>query len=481
MIESNLPFRPKLGFFGDPIPFFWQGEYHVFYVGSPLNDPVARRWLSTQGVGHNFWGHIASRDLLNWTEYPSALEPGKSGEPDSDACGTGSVIEKDGVFHIFYLGRAFTKENNRYETICHATSTDLITWKKDGPNPVLPPQEDIYETADWRDPFVFWNKDDSSYWMLITARVKTGPINRRGCIALAKSKNLSDWTVHPPFWHPELYITLECPDLFYWNKHWYLIYSEFTSTTVTRYCRGKNLAEQFKPTHLGRFDGTSFYAAKTIADEKRRFLLGWIHTREGNSDEGSYQWGGDLGIPRELIENSKKEIDVTCPEEFYVDAQKVEKLEWSTFPTTWTINKNKVTAERIDGYSFSLLKNKRKNYFLHGSIKFLSVGEAGFIVRTDDQLSDGYEVRISSINNSVSIAKIFGKPRQVITQNYLRNPISKSFDCKMFVRDTVIEVFINDQISLSCRIYNKDLTKSGIFVEYCGVIAKIISLEDLYD
>ena len=42
-------------------------------------------------------------------------------------------------------------------------------------------------SIDWRDPFPFWNEEAGEYWMLLAAREKAGPDNRRGCIALMTS------------------------------------------------------------------------------------------------------------------------------------------------------------------------------------------------------------------------------------------------------------------------------------------------------
>ena len=54
--------------------------------------------------------------------------------------------------------------------------------------------------------------------MLLAAREKEGPDNRRGCIALMTSPDLETWEVKPPFWSPRLYYTHECPDLFHWDE-----------------------------------------------------------------------------------------------------------------------------------------------------------------------------------------------------------------------------------------------------------------------
>jgi len=167
-------FKPKNGLVGDTIPYYYNSEYHLFYLiaQQDQNDFIKR--VSTS------WGHFVSTDILNWKELPIALEPsGKDGSPDKSACWTGSVIEKDGIFNLFYTGGYFDNVGFR-QTICHAHSKDLIHWKKNPINPILTADERWYELNDWRDPFVFWDEKENVFiclqqpeknWMEATYRM----------------------------------------------------------------------------------------------------------------------------------------------------------------------------------------------------------------------------------------------------------------------------------------------------------------------
>src|SRR5690606_6719205 len=137
---------------------------------------------------------------------------------------TGSIIERGGLFHLFFTGYS---GEQRPQVICHATSLNLREWKKDPANPILQADTRWYDPVDWRDPFVFWNAQVKEYWMLLAARTISGPENRRGCTALAVSLDLHHWEIRPPFWSPGLFYTHECPDLFYWHGKWVLVFSEF--------------------------------------------------------------------------------------------------------------------------------------------------------------------------------------------------------------------------------------------------------------
>ena len=113
-------YKPSDGFVGDVIPFYWDGVYHAFYLKAPL--PPLR-----DGAHHTPYAHVASRDLVHWEELPLAIEPGPPGSPDSVSCFTGSVIERDGAFYMFYTG--FPGED-KPQTVCLAKSSDLINWEQ---------------------------------------------------------------------------------------------------------------------------------------------------------------------------------------------------------------------------------------------------------------------------------------------------------------------------------------------------------------
>ena len=277
-------YKPTDGFLGDVIPFYWDGVYHAFYLKAPL--PPLR-----VGAHHTPYAHLTSRDLVQWEALPNAIEPGPPGSPDSVSCFTGACIERDGTFYLFYTG--FRGEGVP-QTVCLAKSVDLVHWEKDPRNPIIEADSRWYEPVDWRDPFPFWNEEAGEYWMLLAAREKEGPDNRRGCIALMTSPDLETWEVKPPFWAPRLYYTHECPDLFRWDDFWVLVYSTFSERNVTHYRLSKSLAGPWLAPENDTFDGRAFYAAKTAGHGDRRYVFGWNPTREDERDEGAI--GSGRGI-----------------------------------------------------------------------------------------------------------------------------------------------------------------------------------------
>jgi beta-fructofuranosidase len=169
-MPAEVFYKPSDGWVADVIAFYWDGAYHLFYLKDYREDPAE--------FGLVPWFHLVTRDFVTFEDHGEALPRGGDDAQDRSVF-TGSVIERDGLFHIFYTGHN-PRNKSGTEWVMHATSPDLIHWTKDSTNPILFADQAIYEMHDWRDPFIFWNPEAGEYWMLLAARHKDGPSNRRG-------------------------------------------------------------------------------------------------------------------------------------------------------------------------------------------------------------------------------------------------------------------------------------------------------------
>ncbi len=201
------------------------GNYHLFFLQAPrsLGDPELRHDNATIG-------HATSPDLINWVDVGTVLEPGFPGEWDDIATWTGSVIENDGRWWLFYTGRS-SLEKGRVQRIGAAVSNDLNLWVKHPSNPLLSAHPYWYEHGDkrsrsivaWRDPWVY--PVDDGFEMLMTARANEGSAAERGVIGKAFSSDLSLWTALPPLTEPGGFGHLEVPQLLGWESGHLLLFS----------------------------------------------------------------------------------------------------------------------------------------------------------------------------------------------------------------------------------------------------------------
>lgn len=227
-------YKPKNGWVGDVIPFYDNGEYKLYY-------------LHDQRIGgdygnHTTWNLLTTKNGLDFENYGVALPNGSESDPDRNAY-TGSVIkDPNGMYHLFYTGHNpnadFCIDGKPLQVILKATGTDGIHWTKDV-HFKLYGDGTFYELFDWRDPFVFFNEEQQEYWMLVTSRQMNSSEKRGGCIALLSSDDLVHWTHREPFYSPDKYITMECPDYFKMGDWHYLVYSTFSEKFVTHYKKAK--------------------------------------------------------------------------------------------------------------------------------------------------------------------------------------------------------------------------------------------------
>lgn len=284
----SLYYTPEHAKVGDVIPFFDRrsGRFENFYLKN--------------------WNPDAPREQVvhGWHRMSGAWPDRITETPVHILGGTGSVVEVDGTYHLFYC--TFDDDPQR-QWVRHATSGDLTHWHEVGE--AFGPDPSIYEPTDWRDPFVFWNEDERCWWMLVAAR-RRGVSARNGCVGLCVSDDLLHWRVERPLYAPDIHpAAYECPDMFRMGDWWYLVFSNYTDGFATYYRMARSPLGPWVRPAIDTFDSRAFYAAKTGSDGHDRYLFGWIPTRGENTwgfdpapeygaDYRTWNWGGSMVVHR---------------------------------------------------------------------------------------------------------------------------------------------------------------------------------------
>ena len=291
--KAMLHFRPEGMKAGDVIPFFWKGSYHLFYLKGPD------------------WGHIVSQDLLHWQELPKALEKGDDPlGPDWESIWTGSIVEHNGTFYLFYTGKN-SSDPLGDQKVMQARSTDLIHWKKhpeytfyaDGKiywnktiNGTIDDKQ-IYHHQAFRDPHVIWNPEKKVWWLALHSVAADGSSPNVG---LYTSSDLTHWTPHTPLIIYPNSVSGDCPDVFALKGLWNVNCADYHYMQV-------NTTGIHNP-EIHPYDCGDLRVAKTMYDGRRRILIGWIGDYKDSSDNGTYEWGGDLSMPRELYADNTGQL-----------------------------------------------------------------------------------------------------------------------------------------------------------------------------
>jgi beta-fructofuranosidase len=277
---------------------FWMArrgaEHHVFYLQAPrsLGDPDKRHRNATIG-------HAVSTNLRDWTVLADALGPGPAGAWDDDATWTGSILERDGHWWLYYTGIS-TNEDGLVQRVGVATSDDLTTWTKHPGNPIIELDPVRYEALDltawpdqaWRDPWVV--PLNGGFHALLTARAATGDYDARGVVAHARSTDLVTWAVDDPvtITPSGQFGQLEVPQLIELGGRWYLLFCTGEGThshawaartgktprTGTYYAVADSPLGPFTLVDemlLGPRDGSTCYAGRIVPTDDGPMFMAW--------------------------------------------------------------------------------------------------------------------------------------------------------------------------------------------------------------
>jgi len=434
------------GWVNDPNGFcYFGGQYHFFYQ----HYPYGAFW------GPMHWGHVVSRDLVNWEHLPVALAPDK--DYDKDGVFSGSGIEKDGKFYLMYTGHVSLPEGdpsgfNTIQKQCLAVSSDGVTFEKLENNPIIDTPKNIdMSGCDFRDPKVW--KRGKKYYCVLGSKTADGA---HGELLLYESKDLENWTFKsiPAKSVGNQGDMWECPNFARVDGQDVLIMSpmgiepegaKYLNNVDVIYTVGKLSYKTGAFTH-GEFElldwGFDFYAPQiTQTTDGRVVFIGWLQMWNVPQPEQADGWAGQMTIPRELkIKNGKV---------YSVPIKELETLRRNkkTYSNT-TLEK----ADKLAGVEGSVcellltvdaLKSKKFSIDLRGTVKLFYDAEAGIfkLIRDaagDEKLAGEREVKISP---------------------------SANLKLRIYLDKSSVEVFINDgEAVLSARIYPAEDAQEIVFV-----------------
>lgn len=445
---SNIVERlyPRFGssWVGDPMPFNNNGTLEVFY----LDDA---RFGSE---GFHPWHRTSTKDFITYADHGEVIPFVEDLQSQELALGTGSVIKVGGIYHAFYT--AHNKNLEPYEAIMHATSADMQKWSKHPSHKFFAP--DQYEKNDFRDPHVVYIEEEKRYWMLVTAR-KDG----RGVIAKLTSKDLINWKDEGILFENDTVArdsNLECPTLIQYGDFWYLSFSDQWPDRVTQYRIADNPNGPFRKPEVPAVDGRGFYAGKLEQMNGHLYMAGWTPSKQLYQDNGEFAWAGNLVI-HQLRQEKNGQLYTQAPEQVEEYFQSTDTPKVSS---TTNLNENALKFEKGDYQvtSFGKIEGITKiegvittsgwfnNQF---GITFNVIRDRGRLNITFDKSQD----KIFFYNVPLERAEEF-KPQITIDHKLKEN--SKF---TIYIDDSVLVMYVDDEIALSTRMYRMQDRTWGIF------------------
>ncbi len=365
------------GWCNDPNGFSeFDGKVHLFYQ----YHPYSTQW------GPMHWGHVTSKDLLNWNLEPVALAPDT--KADFNGCFSGTAIStEDGKQILAYTG--VSKDGD--ETIqnqCIAFGDGKI-YKKYSKNPVLTakniPFE--YQKEHFRDPKI-WQKNGKFYMVCVIKQ-----LDNCGAMVIFESKNAKKWIFKGILdsSRNDFSGMWECPDVLNLDGKDMLIFSpqEMKADYKLGFHEGNNSVyttgifdyKQFKFFHDIRAEnrafsaqidyGIDFYAPQTTKlSDGRTILIAWMQSWESYITPEDYLWSGMMTIPRELsfknnrlYQNPVRELENLKTEEKDSEIQP-EKIETILNNQERHFELNFSVAEQTSGTIKIILGNTEEEYVL---------------------------------------------------------------------------------------------------------------------
>ena len=457
----KLFYTPDHARVGDVIPFFEDGTFKPFYL---------KNWNPYFGEDAAYgWHMLTTDDHLHFQEKPIHI-----------LGGTGCVIRAEGQYHLYYCT---FRQNPQRQYVHHAVSSDLETWQ-DLPEETFGPDESIYLPTDWRDPHVIWNEEEQCWWMVLCAQA-VGATARRGCVGLCKSTDLHHWTCCQPLYAPdECMSAYECPDLFYLGGWWYLVYSQFTDRFATCYRMSKTLGGPWIRPRVDTFDGRAYYAAKTCSDGKNRYLYGWCPTKTQNTwrfnpgaypgyDYNTWDWGGSM-VVHQLHQHEDGTLGVNALPILKEQLKTANRWRWQPLNGEWTTGDDALTAKAPYGYADMISVNEvPETALLETTFTFTpGTDRVGIALQVDQDFTKGYYFYFEPnrqrlhYRGPLTVQEQGGWtfPYDVELERPLTLKAGEPCRVKVFIDDTLVVVYVNDDVALSTRAYDLHSRKFGLIV-----------------
>ncbi len=435
---ADIPFySPPSTRMGDTFPIFRDGECHLFALVKP-EGPETKLQIA----------HYTSRDLVHWAARPIAVAGGQEGEPDSQGCATGTVVQHEERFYLFYTGN---------QNVCLATSDDLDHWTKHPSNPILEPDGQQYTLGYFRDPFVFFNEDQGVWWMLFGSREAGSPAQRAGCVGLAKSKDLVHWKLHAPLWAPGIGPHTDCPQLVRHANLWYLFYLQ----RHTRYRIAEKATGPFLRPSVRDLNTPLAAAGSRLALHHNRWLAWPFVMNLLNGDElGAWDYGGPLAVPREMrfhrdgriTEHPLQEMIAAVHslpeigEELLAGAQ-ILAGHWGLFGSG--------LASLGDAGGTLLVRETPADMYLEADVCLAaSHMDAQLLLRVAEDLTQGYKLGLHPWMSQVSVRPISESDVDPLLESrFVALDAEHPIKLRVFLCGSILEVFVDDRIALTCRLY----------------------------
>ncbi len=468
---------------GDLMPIYddASNKFYLYYLKDIWNDNSNQR---------HPWYALSTTDFSSYNEIPTEIISSSSAGCDQDfAIGSGSVFVKNNTYYGFYTGHnpnILSSCVTTKEGIMLATSTNPevgFTKNKSFTTIYAPKGMQFDEQDNFRDPYVF--EDAGIYYMLVSARANVGGVFK-GVIVSYTSTDLLSWTYDGIFYDggDKYFFFMETAQVFKMGSMYYLIFSDINSRKVI-YRKGSSATGPWEQPAGSEFlDGNDFYAAKAVSNGTDAFIMGWTAKTENNLDAGVKTWGGNL-VAHKLTQNSNDDLMLSIPDAVSNGMQTEIALK---------LNREIGTFEKIGSNEESYnLRSSNNNdasavfyepidaprYLISTTVSYSNSNrDFGFFLGACDENNNVISLRFVPSENKIRLDKtlrssLFSSISSDNETSFKLEP-NVDYDVKVVIENSIVVIYVNNQVALSSRVYRAPNTSWGVFADNSSVFFKRI-------
>ena len=468
---------------GDLMPIYddASNKFYLYYLKDIWNDNSNQR---------HPWYALSTTDFSSYNEIPTEIISSSSAGCDQDfAIGSGSVFVKNNTYYGFYTGHnpnILSSCVTTKEGIMLATSTNPevgFTKNKSFTTIYAPKGMQFDEQDNFRDPYVF--EDAGIYYMLVSARANVGGVFK-GVIVSYTSTDLLSWTYDGIFYDggDKYFFFMETAQVFKMGSMYYLIFSDINSRKVI-YRKGSSATGPWEQPAGSEFlDGNDFYAAKAVSNGTDAFIMGWTAKTENNLDAGVKTWGGNL-VAHKLTQNSNDDLMLSIPDAVSNGMQTEIALK---------LNREIGTFEKIgsneESYNLSSSNNNDASavfyepidaprYLISTTVSYSNSNrDFGFFLGACDENNNVISLRFVPSENKIRLDKTLRSSlfSSISSDNEtsLKLEPNVDYDVKVVIENSIVVIYVNNQIALTSRVYRAPNTSWGVFADNSSVFFKRI-------
>ncbi|KAL2061208.1 hypothetical protein VTL71DRAFT_7481 [Oculimacula yallundae] len=458
-------------------------EYRICYQWNPG---------TTQG-GNTAWGMARSKDLVTWEDCSPALRNGSTYDRLGvfSGCIVSRIVDGRRVLFLFYTSVSAVPIHwslpylDGCESQSVAFSTDFgNTWQRYDNNPLITTPPKLARPTGWRDPFVSkWEPmsrllgvDAATDYMMIAS----GERGRGPQLLLYQSDDLLDWQPTGTLLSMEANskisstsefncgMNFECASFFtIGDRHYIIIGVEEDKNSTKHDCHAllwlsgtltlENGQPRFSITSHGLLDNGLAYAAHIFRDEAGRILqLGWANEAANRQVVEQQGWAGLLTHPKELFEISKPISQVVGDLNRWTIDEKSGTM--TTLGMRPAPQVAKLRPHTPSASLESLQSLRSTNYEINATFRNVS-GKERFVfnVRESPSSAEVTKIIFDVGNNKITVHRSRSSLENLGASNVDAGTFhllpGEDLHVKIFVDNSILEVFANDRFALTSRIY----------------------------